>query len=139
MRLIHRGVTVDIPDTDVRVAMIEALIFSQALPGPLTVVAPLPAADDAVPAQVRDFWNAMSAVAKKELLLLAGRRFTALEIEAALGVSQPRLTSIHARISRVASEHGVDIGVKKIGRVRADRRYELKGEDASYVSLFSND
>lgn len=137
MRLIHRGVMVELEDTDVRVAMIEALIFSTALPEAIRVVLPEEPARDLVPERVRTFWNRLSEVSRRELALLSERRYAAKELEHALGITQPRLTALHSRLSRLASECGVRIGVRKMGRIRADRRYEIKGEEARWVGVLA--
>lgn len=137
MTITHRGVVLELQDTDVRVQLIEALLFSTALPEAIRVVVDERPVGDPPPRKVQTFWARLSKPMQTELALLSKRAYEAKELERALGVGQPRLASFHSRLSRLAAECDVAIRVHKLGRVRADRRYELRGDDARWVAVLA--
>jgi hypothetical protein len=139
MKLIHRGFTLDLPDEDPRVAVIEALLFGKTLPAPLPVPAveqpaPPPPAVNIPPALSR-FWSRLDEVQRQELVLLCGHRYKPDDLEAALDISQRQLSGNHSSINRLAHNFGVAVQVRASGRSRHSRKYWMDEDSIRLVRL----
>jgi hypothetical protein len=86
-----------------------------------------------IPDNVREFWNALVAVEKKELSLLAEKPHRNREIEAALGLSQRQLMGRHSRVNRLASKTRTQLHIRVRGRGRAGRKYWVSEEAAALI------
>ncbi|MBI5495877.1 MAG: hypothetical protein HY904_12705 [Deltaproteobacteria bacterium] len=143
MKLMHRGLTIDLPDEDARVAIIEALLFGRSLPPPMKVSVPedRPRGQDGPPVEIteamRRFWERLRAVDRKELAMLTHRMHRPDELERALGVNQRRLAGIHSTIARHARAHRVTVPIRTRGRTRRDRRYGLRDEVLPWITALA--
>lgn len=129
MRVIHRGLTIEMEDDDPRVAIFEAVLFGRALPPPQ----PPPVTQTTLPQPWQTFWASLPVRQRRELELLTQRAWPAAELEKALGIDHALLRAQHARIHRAARHYGVGLKVLAYGRVRAKRRYELSVEATHFI------
>jgi len=135
MRIEHRGVTVEIPDADLRVGIIERLVFTP-VPEPAPAPAPEPAAPARpdVPEAWDRFWRGLDPAGRRELALLAEKPRRVGEIERALsGLGRGSLRSRHLVLSHRARAAGVVLTLRASGRGRAHRRFLISDEDARWV------
>ncbi|MEW5855244.1 MAG: hypothetical protein AB2A00_41085 [Myxococcota bacterium] len=142
MKLLHRGLTIELPDDDPRIPIMEALLFGRSLPPPLPAPAiptPTPAAPPAppVPQAMREFWSALTPVERKELTLLATRAYRPQEMESALGISQRKLMGRHSRLARLAKRFKVPARVRVRGRGRKGRSYWIDQASAVLVRVLA--
>lgn len=122
MKLMHRGLTIELPADDPRIEAIEVLLFGKSLaPDPAPSAPPPPA----VPDVFRKYWNTLDPLQRRELELLAGRRHRAEELERLLGVDQPKLCGMHSSFARLARYQKTQNPVITRGRSRAGRSYLL--------------
>lgn len=130
MQVVHRGLTIELADGDLRVGSIEAVLLAAELPGAVVAFG-LPSRE--VPERWRKFWKALKKPHRQELSLLSERRWRAEELEAALCVDAPGLRGMHHSINAFAKKHGVPPCVRVYGRVRADRSYALRDEARPFI------
>lgn len=128
MQVIHRGLSIELVDDDPRVAIIEAVLFARTLPPPV----PSPE-EERVTQGWAKFWKALKPQQKRELELLAERRWRAEELEAQLGIGPLALRGQHQSIHSLAKKSGISMRIRVLGRVRADRAYALHDEDRRIV------
>ena len=139
MKLLHRGMTLELEDQDPRVAIIEALLFGRSLPPPLPLPPELtqepspPQPPVEVPGNMRRFWLALHPPERKELLLLSERPYRAAELEEALGTGQRVLMGRHSRMAKLARQLGLGEAVRPTGRSRDGRRYRVGKEMAGWL------
>jgi len=131
MKILHRGVTLELEDTDMRVRLMEVILFGDPLPPPLP--APLVNRPQDLPHGVRSYWKLLGDREKQELVLLAERPYRAAELEAALGVTWRYLLGTHSRMARLANKHKVPLSVRATGRTRKGRRYMLHAGGAELI------
>ena len=140
MKIMHRGLTIELQLDDPRIPILESVLYGRPLPPPL----PMPSLPDtetsvataaAVPLSpnMRAFWRALTALDRKELTLLSARALRPVELEAALGISQRRVLGAHSRMARFARRHRVPVAVRSRGRGRARRHYWLDEFTAAAV------
>lgn len=147
MRLQHRGLTIELPEDDPRIAVIEALLFGRTLPPPFApppepVVAPPPQPPPppppppppvVVPAAYRAFWRALGPVERRELALLAEREHSPAEMEKALGLRQSKLMGRHSVINRLAFKHDTPGWIFSRGRGRDARRFYVRKDVVPFI------
>lgn len=129
MQVIHRGLSIELVDDDPRVAIIEAVLFARTLPPPL----PSPA-DEATQQGWQRFWKRLKPTPRKELELLAERRWRAEELEKQLGLDPFSLRGQHQSLHSLAKKFGIPLRIRVFGRVRADRAYALRDEDQRVIA-----
>lgn len=129
MRVIHRGLTIEMDDDDPRVPIFEAVLFGRALPPPQSP----PEVKTTLPVPWQMFWDSLPVRHRRELELLTQRAWPAAEMEKALGIDHAYLRAQHARIHRAARHFGLGLKVLAFGRVRAKRRYELSVEATHFI------
>jgi hypothetical protein len=145
MKLLHRGMTLELEDQDPRVAVIEALLFGQSLPPPFplppdlvaTHAAPLAEPPVAVPDAMRRFWEALKPSERKELVLLSGRPYRAADLEEALGAGQRVLMGRHSRMAKLAKRLRLGQAVRARGRTRKGRSYCVSPEMAAWLGALA--
>lgn len=135
MKLLHRGLSIELAEDDARIPVMEVLLFGRTLPPPLPLpvmpdslppVAPAPSAPAlVVPERVVEWWLKLHPVERKELIMLAKAPMSPAAVEAALHVSQREVMGMHSRINRYAVRLRVDVAVRAKGRARKGRRYFL--------------
>lgn len=140
MKLEHKGMRIELDDDDVRVAVIEALLFGRTLPAPLPVDLPEPAPERPkvrVPPAVLRCWEVLKPVERAELALLAEGPRRPEEVEKALGVTQRMLMGCHSRINRYASQYGVRLYVESKGRGRDGKRYYVASAAVPWIKALA--
>lgn len=139
MKLEHKGMRIELADDDVRVAVIEALLFGRTLPAPLPVDLPQPPETPKVkvPPAVQRMWEVLKPVERHELALLADGPRRPEEVEKALGITQRMLMGCHSRINRLANEYAVSLHVLTRGRGREAKRYYLARSVVPYVKALA--
>lgn len=141
MKLEHKGMSIELADDDVRVAVIEALLFGRTLPAPLPVDLPPPAPEKPkvrVPPAAQRLWEVLKPVERHELALLANGPLSPEAVEKALGITQRMLMGCHSRINRLANEYGVAMHVEKKGHGRDGRRYYLAPAAVPWVKALAD-
>lgn len=129
MRVIHRGLTIDMEDDDPRVPIFEAVLFGRALPPPH----PAPGPETVVPQPWQACWASLPHRQRQELVLLTQGAWPAAALEKALKIDHALLRAQHARIHRAGRHYGIDLKVLSFGRVRTKRRYELSLEATHFI------
>ena len=143
MKIMHRGLTIELQLDDPRIPILESVLYGRPLPPPLPMPS-LPATETSVASaaaaaavplspNMRAFWRALTALDRKELTLLSARALRPAELEAALGISQRRVLGAHSRMARFARRHRVPVAVRSRGRGRARRHYWLDEFTAAAV------
>lgn len=142
MTLLHRGLTIELPDDDARIPVIEALLFGKSLPPPIAeppppvALAPPPAPPAPpveVPEKFRRAWAKLTALDRRELRALANGPLRPTELEQLLGLTQPKLMGQHSRISRVAFATGANLYVLSNGRGREARRFSVRSDVVAII------
>lgn len=134
MHVIHRGLTIELADGDPRVKVIEAVLFAPELP---PSVAAFGQPKTHTPDSWRKFWKKLKIGHRRELVLLAERRWRPEELEAELGITQPKLRGYHQSIHAYAKKFGVPVRIRTYGRVRKDRSYALTDAGKELVTTLS--
>lgn len=145
MRLTHKGLTVELPDDDRRVHLIESILWGGPLPPALDRPPDPPGAPAApsappaapIPADARQLWSLLTEGDRKELLFLADGPRRAEEVEAALGTNYKGLMGHHSRVNRYAARFKLPLRVLAKGRKRASRRYALAAGGAELVKVLA--
>ena len=142
MQLTHRGLTIELPDDDARVPIIEALLFGRSLPPalappPSPSTAPSPSFKDLLPPGYWDFWSALGPLERRELALLAQREQRPAELERALGLEKDLLRGRHFVIHRLAAQHHVPVRILSRGRGRNARLFQLPVEVIPFLRLLA--
>jgi hypothetical protein len=146
MKLQHRGLTIELPDDDARIPVIEALLFGRSLPPPLPPppepVAPAPPPPPpeppkpppvVVPPAFRAFWRDLGPLEHRELALLAEREYSPAEMEKTLGIRQAKLAGRHSIINRLAFKHETVGWIFSRGRGREARRFYVRKDVVPYI------
>jgi hypothetical protein len=131
MRLLHRGLSIDLADDDPRVAVMETLLWGRPLPPALPM--PALATPPEVPPAFERFWLALSPVERRELGLLAAETRTPAELEKLLGLTSPQLMGKHSGMAKRAKFHRLGTIIKARGRGRGARRFYLPLDVAAHV------
>lgn len=131
MRVIHRGLTVELEAADPRVEQIERLLFGFLQPPDESSE---PAAPPPAPPQgFERFWDSLERGDRYELSLLAERAWPVAELERKLGYRGNDLNAHHSVIGRKAKKAGEEFPIRSTGRGRASRRFFLSDEVAGWV------
>lgn len=139
MRIAHRNTTVELPDDDPRVAVIELLLFGQAkaLPvfAPPAPAEPPPPPPPAVPLPkgVRDFWKALPDPCRVELRLLATAPRQVDDLCRVLRIRPGELQGVHFSTNRLARLHRVTLTLLRAGHDRRYRRFWVPEEQAVWL------
>lgn len=146
MRLHHRGVTIELPDDDRRVLLIETLIFG----GPLPPPEPMPQMPDMLGEQGafvrtasrevllgwRHAWRALSPDARRWLVRLSKGAVPSGDLSRELSRGRGRtpssLSGLHLQIRHVCDGTGVKWPIVSRGRAQ-QRRWSLTPEAADFV------
>lgn len=124
MRIVHRGLTIELDPTDPRVLEVERAVFGALLP---VEKPPEPEPEPVVISEkVRALWKALPKHYRRELARLAEKDWKAKELEQALGLNQKELNGWHSGMGRHARKHGLPAPVRARGRGRAGRFYALE-------------
>lgn len=134
MHVIHRGLTILLSDDDPRASAIEAILFGPAQP-PSAEASPMPTPPP--PDSWQKFWKKLKSGHRRELVLLAERRWRPEELEAELGINQPQLRGYHQTIHAYAKKFRVPVQIRTYGRVRKDRSYALTDTGKELVTTLS--
>lgn len=124
MRILHRGLTIELEPGDPRIFEVERAVFGASLPPQLQP--PPPPEPVIVSDGVRGLWKAMPKRYRRELALLAEREWKATDLELALGLTQRQLNGWHSGMGRHARSLSLPAPVSCRGRGRAGRRYFLE-------------
>lgn len=143
MEIRHRGLTIQLADDDMRVRVVEALLFGGVLPPPLTpppeptppALSPPAAPPPDAPQALRAYWARLRVVEQQELMLLRERVWRPEELEQRLGVNKNALAGSHSRMMRLANNTGVPLYVLTRGKRRRSRRYMLPSGAAEQLAL----
>ena len=141
MRMVHRGLTIELELDDPRVAIIETVLFGRPLPPPVGLPPPLPMPELApppppepevppVPAPWQRFWDELTPVARQWLSKLAAQPIAAGEVKKHLSGRDRPLVGLHKHIAATARRVGVPFPIEAHGRGKA-RRYFLSKEEAA--------
>lgn len=124
MRILHRGLIIELEPGDPRIFEVERAVFGASLP---PQPAPEPPSEPVTVSEgVRALWKAMPKRYRRELALLAEREWKATDLEAALGLTQRQLNGWHSGMGRHARARNLPAPVSRRGRGRAGRRYFLE-------------
>lgn len=143
MKIEHRGLRIELDDTDARVRVFEAVLFGGPLPEVLDLAAlpkiggPAPSGPPPVSEAMKTLWGQLKEGERKELLLIASEPLSLAGLERAMGVREYGLQGRHARMSRIARSVGIYPLIRSRGRKRAGRRYYLAPEIAEAVRRLS--
>lgn len=130
MKVVFRGLTVELGAGDPRVQSIAVMLFGEVDPPP---PAPPP---PAVPAPIRAYWKRLTAMQKRLLVLLLERVYPRAELAAALNVDGFRLSKASSGMTRL----GMRMGVPRMFRIRGSketRRYELEKGPAESIRVLA--
>src|SRR5687767_10314588 len=110
MRVMDRGMRIDLPDADPRAVRIRAILFQQ------------PAAQEPLPT----LWTACSSQQRQVLAALAeAGELLQQELERRLGVNGIELRGRHSGLARIAKRLGVAYPIRSNGGRRDSRRFWL--------------
>lgn len=151
MKLIHHGMTLELPDDDPRVKVIEALLTgfpvqaTEPVPPPPVVAPPPPEEEPA--AEPTDwvnvepwlaFWRAVRPEARAWISgLLAHAPIRMTDVRKHTPIKKYGLASLHAHIAHTARRHGLQPFIEARGYGRA-RRYSIVAAAAEPLSKYAN-
>lgn len=128
MKVIHKGLAIELDADDPRIRLIEVVLFEMAFEGIRSLDRDGASVPEAPSASWHRYWKSLPRSARRELELLSeGRRF-ARDIEKELGLDAAGVRGMHRVVNGRALKCGVSLRVKVAGRGGAHRAYWLDEE-----------
>lgn len=123
MKIVDRGLEIEIPDTDPRAEQIRALLLGQ----------------NTVSASIERLWASCTAAHRSLLLAVATRlEISQIDLERELGVNAEELRGRSAGLSKICVRLQMQRPIQSVGGRREVRRFSASRDAASQILRLAN-